>query len=583
MSSIPRARIVVAAVVLVVATAAATIVLSVVNRGNRPPAQLTGHTRRLGALAGGTLGFALNLRLDQRELDAYLRRVQPAAGHGTGLTAAEFGARFGETDAQLARLRAILRRLGITVWHLYPQRTAMLVRSDVATADQLFSLRFSRYVTGAGQRFFAPDTAPQIPSVLSPYVTGLADLSDRPIPPADIPSSGLTPALTAQAYDIAPLWKAGIRGQGQTIAIATAFGAINPQDILAFAQRTGITPHVVIKPVNGGSTYSVASGSDSEMDLDLQVALGVAPDAQIVDYQNSVNSAASIGHDVADIYNQVEQDGQAKIVSTSYALCESLLLSGDAQAADNALKSLDASNVTAFNASGDTGAYGCLRMAQPQPGTNIDSKYTGLAVMYPATSPYAISVGGTRLEVRSDGSYLTESAWGDPIARTGGGGGVSSLESRPAWQQGPGVVQAGVNAGNHREVPDVSGPSDSNSGFMICQTPPGSSTPTCAGGYGGTSAATPFWASSMLLIQQYAAAHGAGPLARCFAAPILYDLAAKAQPVPAFHQVTLGNNGFYSATPGYNLATGLGTPDVFNLAQDYANFLRNRSSRSCPF
>ncbi len=87
----------------------------------------------------------------------------------------------------------------------------------------------------------------------------------------------------------------------------------------------------------------------------------------------------------------------------------------------------------------------------------------------------------------------------------------------------------------------------------------------------------------MLLVQHYAAAYGAGPLSRCFAGPILYDLAAKPQPVPAFHQVTLGNNGYYSAAPGWNFATGLGTPDVFNLAQDYTSLLRGRSPQRCPF
>jgi kumamolisin len=87
----------------------------------------------------------------------------------------------------------------------------------------------------------------------------------------------------------------------------------------------------------------------------------------------------------------------------------------------------------------------------------------------------------------------------------------------------------------------------------------------------------------MLLVQQYAESHHAGSLARCFAAPILYDLARTHQPVPPFHQVTLGNNGFYPASAGWNPATGLGSPDVFNLAQDYANFLRNRTSHTCPF
>ncbi len=573
-------------VTLVAAVAVVAMVIAVLERREGARSALTGHVRRIGTLRQGTLGFALNLRLHERQLDDYLRSVQPAAGHGTGLTASEFGARFGQSDAQLVRLRTILRALGITVAHLYPQRTAMLVRSDVAHVRRLFSVSFSRYVTADGRRFFAPDGPARVPPVLAPYVTAVGDLSDKPIPPADIPSSGLTPAVTAKAYDIQALWNQGIRGQGQTIAVASDFGAINPNDVLAFAQRTGITPHIVIKPVDGGSTYTVAGGSDGEVDLDLQVILGVAPAAQIIDYQGSDGSKApqlALGHSLGDIYNQIEQDGQAKIVSTSYALCESKAPSGDIQLADNALKSFEASNVTAFTASGDTGAFGCLHAAHIQPATSLPGKYTALAVDYPSSSPYNIAVGGTRLELRSDGSYLTESAWGEPIWRWGGGGGISSVEPRPPWQRGPNVVQPSLNTGDRRELPDVSGPSDPSSGFMVCLSPPRSSTPTCSGGYGGTSAATPFWAASMLLVQQYAAAHGAGSLARCFAGPILYDLASKPQPVPPFHQVTLGNNGYYSAAPGYNLATGLGTPDVFNLAQDYASFLRGQSNHTCPF
>jgi kumamolisin len=571
---------------LVAAVATASAVIAAVERRVAQRAVVTGHARRTGTLTRGTLRFALSLHLRQRELDAYLNRVEPSAGHGEGLTASKFGARFGESDSQLARLRQILRGLGIEVSHLYPQRTAMLVSSDVAQVGRVFSLRFGRYVTSNGQRFFAPERSARIPPVLAPYVTSVGDLSDQPVPAADIPSSGLTPAVTAKAYDLAALWKQGIRGQGQTIAIASDYGAINPADVVTFAQRTGITPHVVIKPVDGGSTYTVRTGSDTEVDLDLQVILGVAPAAQVIDYQGSDGSKSpqlSLGRSLGDIYNQVEADGLAKIVSTSYALCESHAPSGDLQLADNALKALEASNVTSFIASGDTGAYGCLHDAQIQPATSLGSRYTGLAVDYPSSSPYTISVGGTRLELRADGSYLTESAWGEPLWRWGGGGGVSLVEPRPAWQQGPGVVQPSLNPSNHRQVPDVAGPSDPNSGFMNCDSPPGSSTPTCAPGNGGTSAATPFWAASMLLVQQYAAAHGSGSLAHCFAGPILYDLASKPQPVPAFHQVTLGNNGYYSAAPGWNFATGLGTPDVFNLAQDYASFLRNQSSRSCPF
>lgn len=557
---------------------------------SRPRVGHASQARRLGPLSHGTIRFALTLRLRQRELDGYLRHVTPAVTGGT-LTASMLGARFGQSDAQIARLRRVLGRLGIAVDHLYPQRTAMLVRSTAPLLQRVFSLRFDRYALPDGGTYFAPEGPPRIPASLAPYLTGLGDLSDHPVPSADIPNEGLTPSVTAKAYDITPLWNAGIRGQGQTLAIATAAGAVNPADLQAFASKTGAKlPQIEVKQVDGGSRYSPAVGSDGEVDLDLQVSLGILPEAHIIDYQGPDGSSGganqSFGHSLADIYNQIEQDGLAHVVTSSYGLCESVLAHdspGDQQLIDNSLKALEASNVTVFESTGDSGAYACLQALQIQPASRLPAGSSDLSVQTPSSTPYAVAVGGTRLEVRSDGSYLTESAWSNPLTRSGGGGGVSSSEPRPSWQQGPGVNQPAFNPKGLRQTPDVAGPADPNSGLLVCQTNPGDSAPTCGGGNGGTSAAAPFWAASLVLVQQYAAAHGAGALARCFAGPILYDLAAKKQPVPPFHQVAFGNNGYYPATLGWNFATGLGTPDVFNLAQDYASFLRNQPSHRCPF
>lgn len=580
-----------AALVAVIVAGAGVVALSERSRGPaHRVATVAGRGRSLGPLAHGRIQFAFDLRLNEGRLNSYLRHVTPGAGSGHGLSAAQFGARFGVSDQSLSRLRGILRRLGIVVAHVYPQRTAMLVTTSVDRMQRLFMLHFSRYQLPGGQRYFAPDGAPQVPGALTPYVTGLGDLSDRPVPAGDIPGKGLTPSTIAAAYDVSPLYADGIRGQGQTIAVATAEGAINPADLQVFAQQAHIpTPQVEIKPVDGGSTFSGQVGSDTEVDTDLEIVAGVAPDAHILDYQGpdgSHGQTLSLGHSLADIYNTIEQDGQAKIVSTSYGECEGFLAHenpGDQALMDNSLKALEASNATVFVATGDTGAYACLQAAQIQPASTLPSGFTSLGVQTPASSPYDVSVGGTRLELRANGSYLTESAWGDPLRRDGAGGGFSGSEPRPAWQQGPGVSEPTRDPHGLRGIPDVSGPADPTSGFLLCQTNPGASSPTCGAGNGGTSAAAPFWAASMLLVQQYAESHHAGALARCFAAPILYDLARTHQPVPPFHQVTLGNNGYYPASAGWNPATGLGSPDVFNLAQDYANFLRNRSSHSCPF
>lgn len=558
--------------------------------GSAAGGSTAGTGSRVGSLADGRIRFALDLRLNERRLNAYLAHVRAATPSGRGLTAVEFGERFGLSDGQLGRLRAVLVRLGIAVDHIYPQRTAALVTTTVARMRQVFMLRFARYRLPGGQRYFAPDGAPHLPAALDPYVSGLGDLSDRPVLSEDIPNQGLLPTSLAAAYDISPLYAAGIRGQGQTIAIATAEGAINPADLSAYAQAAHITePDVEVRKVDGGSAYSEANGSDPEVDTDLEIVSGIAPRARIIDYQgpeNAQGDTLSLGHSLADIYNAIEQDGLAKIVSTSYGECESYLASenpGDQTLMDNSLKALEASNVTVFVATGDTGAYACLQVAQVEPDSTIPSSLTQLSVQTPATSPYVVAVGGTRLEVRANGSYLAESAWGDPLERAGGGGGFSDSEPRPVWQRGPGVIEPARDPHGHRGTPDVSGPADPFAGFLLCETAANASSPTCGSGNGGTSAAAPFWAASWALVEEYAERHGAASLAHCFAGPILYDLADTHQPVPPFHKIVYGNNGYYSATSVWNPATGLGSPDVFNLAQDDAALLRSQKSHTCPF
>ncbi len=201
-----------------------------------------------------------------------------------------------------------------------------------------------------------------------------------------------------------------------------------------------------------------------------------------------------------------------------------------------------------FAASGDTGAYECQRS---------DPAYVSPSTGYP-DSPFIVTVGGTRLTLDTNGNYLREAGWEQIVGQLGGGGGLDPQDARPSWQSGPGVDNGDSNG--NRQVPDVAAPADPYVGFYMVtdgKTETGS----------GTSQATPFWAGVTALTQQYAGAHGVKN-GLGFLPETLYPLAATAQPFPPFHDVVVGGNRLYNCTPGWDYATGLGSPRVFNLARD---------------
>jgi kumamolisin len=177
------------------------------------------------------------------------------------------------------------------------------------------------------------------------------------------------------------------------------------------------------------------------------------------------------------------------------------------------------------------------------------------------STPHETVVGGTTVFLASNGGYYKETAWGDPIEQWGGGGGYSTFFSRPSWQTGPGV---GSNSG--RGVPDVSGNGATDSPWDIFV--PSSNGPL-EDSVSGTSAATPFWAASTALIDEFLTQQHLKTVG--FANPALYYFARNPSGLPAvpFHQVTEGNNLHYLATAGWNPATGLGSPDVAHLADDF--------------
>ena len=169
-------------------------------------------------------------------------------------------------------------------------------------------------------------------------------------------------------------------------------------------------------------------------------------------------------------------------------------------------------------------------------------------------------VGGTTLSTDATGRWLAEEAWGDFALSQGTSGGVSTLFPRPAWQNGVSTSRDSA----HRLTPDVAAVADPFTGVKI--TFQGR---LLAGG--GTSQAAPIWAALTAMMNQWLLGHGGHAIGNLN--PALYRIAAGAAR-PAYHDITLGGNAVDSAAPGYDLVTGLGTPDVNNLVRDLLDVQR---------
>jgi kumamolisin len=427
----------------------------------------------------------------------------------------------------------------------------LVLAGTVGTVEGLLEVRIGTYADRLGRRFHAPVGTPRIPAELTDVVA-VAGLDTRPRwQPHDVPVGGLTPVTAANAYDVAPLRRGGVDGHGLTVAVVS-FSAFAPGDEATWMRHYGVNgsaPGVIA--VDGGT--SDMSGAD-ETNLDIEVIRDIAPAARILVYEAPQSDSA-----YGDVISRIVADHQADAVASSWGACELTIHSAEFAGDRRALGAAIASGVTVFAASGDSGAYDCQR---------VDLAYHGLSVDWPAASGNVVAVGGTRLDVTGVGGYRGETAWEDQLTYAGGGGGVATRDARPTWQAAPGVISSFSNG--HRQLPDVSADADPGTPWAVYSR----GQPEEAG---GTSAAAPFWAASMLLIDQYAASRGVHRPG--YVNPLLYALANSRQTFAPFHDVTVGSNRYYQAGVGWDAATGLGSPDVFNLARDLVAYLRLHPGR----
>jgi subtilase family serine protease len=517
-----------------------------------------------------SLQLSIGLRLRHSdELNNLLRNIydpqSPYFHHF--LTPDQFKQLFAPTPDQVSQVAAFLRSQGLSISGVSANNELIDAVGTVAQAQRAFHTQINTYRLGR-RMFYANAVAPSVPGTISPLIASINGLDDsaqyhplyqraatlshklqRHALPLAGPAGGYTPQDLAGAYDLAPLQSTGFLGDKQTIALFELDG-YQQNDVAQYFHYYNLGNPSITNVLVGG--FNGSAGMNAvEVELDIEIAAALAPHASQIVYEGP-NTTQGMN----DVYNKIVTDNKAQVVSISWGLCENSTGPAELQTLDNILKQGAAQGMTFFAAAGDSGAYDC--------------QDTNLAVDYPASDPYVTSVGGTTLQI-SNGAYGSESVWSNPNEIThgpkgaGGGGGLSNTFKMPSWQSGPGVENQYSNG--YREVPDVTADADPTTGYSIyCTVTNAGCPPTGWLDVGGTSAATPLWAASALLINQYLQSQNESRIG--FADPLLYKLFATQQQYAAFHDITSGNNLYYPATSSYDLASGMGSPDVYNMARD---------------
>lgn len=545
------------------------------------------------------------------------------------LTPAEYANLFGMSSADLAHVSSWLQAQGFQVDRVGNSRTSITFSGTAAQVEAAFGTEMHRYVVDGVEHFAnAKDVSlPAALAGVVLSVRNLNDF--RPVPQVRFHTSGpvtvrpdftsgkaadlgqhfLTPDDVATIYDITPAYNSGDNGSGQVIAVLGQ-SEISTADIEAFQTAAGLTvkdPTITLVPNSG--TSAVSKGDEAESDLDLEYAGGIARGATIHFIYVGNNS----NYSVYDSMQYAVDNGIGTILSLSYGTCELALNQTDFNTLDGIVEQGASQGQSLIAAAGDSGSTSCWAT----PGMTLTQQKTP-SVNYPASSAFATGVGGTEFPladieagnttywksasgsdlVNSAVSYIPEGVWNDDSAAVGqqygsqyalssGGGGVSTFSSRPSWQSGV----TGISSGNFRLVPDISLDSSAdNAGYLYCTSDSSdwssNQKASCNSGFrdsatqdltigGGTSFATPIFAGMVAIVNQKTGSSGSGVFASK-----LYPLAANAATyATAFHDITTGSNACsagpnycssggeagFSATVGFDEASGLGSVDFNNL------------------
>ena len=456
---------------------------------------------------------------------------------------AELAARYGADPADIDLVRRVLAGYGLTVTEADPASRRVKVSGSAADLSSAFgtslSLVSSPHPGGGTVTHRYRTGSLMVPTELDGVVTAVLGLDDRPAARAHFRASAaatptpFTPVQVAEAYG----FPTGTDGSGQTVAILEFGGGFSTTDLATYFSGLGIPQPSVTAASVDGATNSPGQQADGEVMLDIEVVGAVAPGAAQVVYFGPNTDQGFI-----DAMSDAAHASVTPVaISISWGQSEDSWTAQSRTALDSAIADAVALGATVTVAAGDAGSG--------------DSVTDGLPhVDFPASAPHALGCGGTSLVVSSSGTITSETAWNDALSGSGGsgatGGGVSDVFSQPTWQATAGVPARASSpaAGTWRGVPDVAGNADPATGYQVL-------VDGQQAVYGGTSAVAPLWAA---LVARLAQATGKrfGLLQ-----PALYAGVTPGVDVPGFNDITSGSNGAYSAGPGWDPCTGLGSPD----------------------
>jgi uncharacterized protein (TIGR03437 family) len=531
----------------------------------------------------------------QADLDQLLTEMQDSKSPNfrKWLTPEEYADRFGSSQSDLAQIAAWLEGQGLTVVRKARGRNFVVFKGTAGQVEGALHVEIHNFLVD-GEMHFANATEPSVPAAIQSFTIGFHGLDDfklkpprrtsKPVPAYNYNGSHvLGPADLWNIYDIWPFYYAGWTGAGMTLAVMGQSN-VNLSDMAQYRNNFTLPANAPTKLlIPGGTDPGIVSGDSGESDLDLEVTGAIVPEAEIL-FVYATDISNSVGYAI--------DSAVAPVISYSYSQCEGGASTSIAAVYQTRAQQANAQGMTWLASTGDVGAAAC------EPDGEVSATH-GISVNLPASVPEVTGVGGTEFSEGSFDtywassnlndptyfeynysalSYIPEIGWNDTTdinSLSASGGGMSIYFPRPVWQSGPGVQSLNV-----RFVPDVAlAGSQQHDPYYTVEG-------GAASEVGGTSASTPLMAGIVLLMNQYLGTKGLGNIN-----PGLYALASHpanvcntgavtATSTCVFHDVTAGTNlvpckaglngcigGYmgYSAGPGYDMVTGLGSVDAVNL------------------